>query len=74
MTVKAKKRDFDIPYLKEKIKQTPDDEICILSGGFSYYYRMDEDMWDWLSDKLGHYCYLNDYCDLVCDPHGIDDF
>ena len=71
MKTTAKKSSFDLKYLKQKIQRTQPDEICILSGGFYNYYHMEQDMWEWLSEQLGHYCYINDYQDLCCDPHGI---
>jgi hypothetical protein len=71
---------FNLEYVKQKIANCPKDEIVILCGHWSINkprYSEDEDPetenWDLdeLEQELGHLLMVNDYDDLICDPHGL---
>lgn len=71
---------FDMDKVKKMIADCPADEIVILCGHWSINkpkYDDSEDPetsdFDWtdMENVLGETLYVNDYDDLVCDPHGI---
>ena len=72
---------FNIDVIKEAITQCPPDEIVILCGHWSINqpkYTNDECMneaqdWDWyeFEEQIDCTLMVNDYDDLICDPHGI---
>jgi len=59
------------------IANCPKDEIVIICGHWSINKPKYEDPeteqcdWDELEQELGHMIMVNDYDDLICDPHGL---
>lgn len=71
---------FDIEAVNKKIANCPKDEVVILCGHWSINkpkYPDDEDPetydWDWdeFEALLDTTLMVNDYDDLIADPHGI---
>ena len=74
---------FNMDKVKQMIKDCPKDEIVILLSHYSINkpeYSEEEsinnyefDDFDELSDELNCFVSVNDYDDLICDPHNIMD-
>ena len=69
---------IDVPKCKELIAKCPLDEVVILVPHFSinvqsHYEDGEQLQWDLdeLESYIGHTVEVNDYDDLICDPHGI---
>jgi len=71
---------FNLDILKQEIANCPKDEIVILCGHWSINkprYSEDEDPetedWDFqeLEQELESTLMINDYDDLIADPHGL---
>lgn len=71
---------FNMDKVKEDIKNCPEGEVVILCPHWSINkpkYPDDADpeteQWDWdeMEEQIGEMLMVNDYDDLICDPHGI---
>ena len=69
---------FDLEKVKQIIEDCPQDEVVILCGNWSVnkpngYDDFEDYDWDWseFEDMIGHSMMVNDYDDLIVDPHGI---
>lgn len=71
---------FDLDKVKKQVAECPEDEIVILCQHWSINkpeYGEDEDLesyqWDMddFEEMIGAPLLVNDYDDLVVDPHGI---
>jgi hypothetical protein len=72
---------FNMDKVKQMIKDCPKDEIVILLPHYSinkpgyteieFLNSHDQDDWDELEQELNCMLLVNDYDDLICDPHGI---
>ncbi len=72
---------FNLDVVKKAIANCPKDEIVILCGHWSINgprYTDDEcsnedqdSDWNELEELIGESLMVNDYDDLICDPHGI---
>lgn len=75
---------FNMAEVKKEIRKCPKDEIVILCGNWSinkpryteaeYEQEMEQGDWDEMEDILGESLMVNDYDDLICDPHGLMSF
>lgn len=72
---------FNLPEVKKEIERCPKDEVVILMPHYSINkpkytdkeYENQADFYDFeeLGDYLGCSLMVNDFDDLICDPHGI---
>lgn len=70
---------LDIEKCKQLISECPEDEIVILCPHYSiniasFYEDGEQLQWDFddFDEAIGEQCYVNDYDDLCCNPHGIE--
>ena len=74
---------LDVEKCKQAIRETPEDEICILLGHYSINVQMEYNQkcddpeqidWDWndFEEAIGEMMYVNDYDDLCVNPHGLE--
>ncbi len=70
---------FNLDVVKKAIANCPKDEIVILCGHWSinkpeytedeYNDEAEQNDWDELEEELGEMLMVNDYDDLIADPH-----